>query len=108
VKHVSVALVVAAVIVLLGASAAGAFVIRPGCPSGWHPGRTSWCVTDATHVAPSSGVVIPDEAMPEPSRTRLRIEIAAGGVLVAGILLWFGLVEVKSERTKETESGALP
>ena len=106
-EHLVRSLVVAAVVVL-GASAAAAIVFGPACPSGWHTRASVWCETDAMHVAPSSGVMIHNATMPRPSRTRLRVEILVVGVLVAGTLLWFGLVEIDPGRSPETELAELP
>jgi hypothetical protein len=89
-KHVGGVLIVSALVVL-GASAAVAIAIHPECPSGWHDLGTSWCVTDATHLAPSSGIAIPNETMPRPSRASTRIDVIILGVLIATTLLWFGL-----------------
>lgn len=89
-KHLGGVLIVSALVVL-GASAAAAINIHPECPSGWHDLGTSWCVTEATHLAPSSGITIPDATMPRPSRASLRIDVIILGALIATTLLWFGL-----------------
>jgi hypothetical protein len=91
IRHLHIVLVIVGVVVLSG-SLIAAIVVGPACPRGWHDQPEGGCVTDATHIAPSSGVRLPVAVMMErPSRTRERIGILIVGALSAGILLWFGL-----------------
>jgi hypothetical protein len=90
-KH-RLTLVVVAALVVLGGFALTAALIPSGCPSGWHDLASGGCETDGTHLAPSSGVSIPDATMLRPEqRWGFRGGIIVVGVFLAGGILWLGL-----------------
>jgi hypothetical protein len=73
-------------VVISGASIWTAVALPPACPGGFHP-RQAACLSDATHIAPSSGVRIPVATTAYDSRVPLRIGIGLGGVLIAAVLV---------------------
>lgn len=76
---------------VLGAFVAGA-ALTSGCPSGWHEIASGGCLTDSTHLAPSSGVRISDAVMLHRDPLwELRAGILVVGVLLASGILWIGL-----------------
>jgi hypothetical protein len=78
-------------LVVLGAFITGA-ALTSGCPSGWHELASGGCLTDSTHLAPSSEVRIPDAMMLQRDpRWGLRAGILGVGVLLTGGILWVGL-----------------
>lgn len=83
-----------AVILVTGATVAA--VTLPGaCPSSFHTYSATNCVSDATHIAPSSGVRIPVAMAPLDRRMTLRLEIVAVAMLVAGGLLCLGITAIR-------------
>lgn len=76
-----------AVVVLSGFSIA-AVAMPASCPDGTHQTSAKTCLSDGEHSAPSSGIMIPNYVTGPDSRNVLRAEIALGGLLVAGALLF--------------------
>jgi len=68
--------------VVFVAALAVAVVLPPVCPTGFHVYGTG-CLSNATHVAPSSGVHIPVMAM----LTRDRRLVFRGGIAVGGLIV---------------------
>lgn len=100
-----------AAIVLLGGLTVAAVAIGPSCPSGsyWNGGPQTMpsqtgtipippCTSYATHVAPSSGVVIPRYATYMDSHLAERLEIGMASVLVAAGLAGFAVVQYRRGR----------
>jgi hypothetical protein len=69
--------------VALGSSLWLAFTLPDGCPDGFHV-RGVICLSDGTHLAPSSGVRIPDAQTRLDNRWRLRAEVLLVGAFIAG------------------------
>jgi hypothetical protein len=65
-----------------------ALAMPASCPAGTHKTSASTCLSDGEHPAPSSGIMIPNYVTGPDSRNVLRGEIALGGLLVAGALLF--------------------
>lgn len=82
-----------ALFVVLGLSAftATAVVLPPSCPGGFHEVSSHTCLSNDTHVAPSSGVRIPDAAKLDlDSRAGLRATLAfVGAALLVGVMWAF-------------------
>ena len=78
-----------AAMVVISASAAVAAAIPPRCPAGTH--ELGWgespCISDSRHMAPSGSGSIPYFATGKDYRVPLRIEIAAVGLVIGGLLL---------------------
>lgn len=79
-------------VVVLSASTAAAIALPSVCPSGFHDvvDPRIACISDGSHVAPSSGVMIPNAAMlkKDPQiALRIEIEIAGLGVGVGLLVL---------------------
>ena len=78
-------------VIVLSASMAAAVALPSVCPSGFHEPRRPGiaCISDGSHVAPSSGVMIPNAAMLKKNpQIALRIKIAIAGLgLGAGLLV---------------------
>jgi hypothetical protein len=85
----AIVFVVVPVIILVGAATA-AVALPGGCPSSFHRLSGTTCVSDATHIAPSSGVRIPESTMPIDQRMTLRLEIVAVALVGAAGFLWIG------------------
>lgn len=71
-----------------------AFALPDGCPNGFHV-RGVICLSDGTHLAPSSGVRIPDAQTSLDNRWTTRAEVVLVGVFLAG-----GLVFVASRSVR--------
>ena len=80
-------LLMVAVMLPSGATVA-AIALPDACPSSFHRSSATTCTTDATHIAPSSGVRIPVAASAPDRRMTLRLEIVGFAILVATGLLW--------------------
>ncbi|MDP9119551.1 MAG: hypothetical protein M3M93_04625, partial [Actinomycetota bacterium] len=97
----SVSLSVLAVLVL-SASTAAAVALPSVCPSGFHDvvDPRIACISDGSHAAPSSGVMIPNAAMlkKEP-QIALRIEIALAGLGVGVGLLVLAALGTRPHRS---------
>jgi hypothetical protein len=74
--------------IILGSAIVVAVNLPATCPDGYHPYSSIACESDATHIAPSSGVRIPVAMTPPDQRRTLRGEIGmVGFVLASGLLL---------------------
>jgi hypothetical protein len=73
--------------VVLAASLWVAFAIPDGCPDGFHV-QGVICLSDGTHLAPSSGVRIPDAQTSLDNRWTTRAEVVLFGVFLAGALVF--------------------
>jgi|GEM_PF-5437550 hypothetical protein len=74
-------------LVLVGVFAATAAVVPSVCPAGFHVNGVV-CLSDASHIAPSSGVRIPNAViLQRDPRLTLRFAIA-----LAGLVLAFGMI----------------
>jgi hypothetical protein len=60
-----------------------AFALPDGCPDGFHV-RGVICLSNGTHLAPSSGVRIPDAQTGLDNRWTLRAEVLLVGAFIAG------------------------
>jgi len=79
---------VTVVTMLLSGATVAAIALPDACPSSFHRSSATTCTSDATHIAPSSGVRIPVAASAPDRRMTLRFEIVGFALLVAtGILL---------------------
>ena len=100
-----------AAVVLLGGGTVAAVAIGPSCPSGSYrngspptmPSQTGTipfppCTSYATHVAPSSGVVIPRYATYMDPHLAERLEIGIASLLLGALLA--GLALAKGRRRK--------
>jgi hypothetical protein len=81
-------ILVAAVTMLLSGATVAAIALPDACPSSFHRSGATTCTSDATHIAPSSGVRIPVAASAPDRRMTLRLEIVGFAMLVATGLLW--------------------
>jgi hypothetical protein len=89
-------IVLATVAIILVSGATVAAVTLPGaCPSSFHSYSATSCVSDATHIAPSSGVRIPVAMAPLDRRLALRLEIVVVAMLIAGGVLWLGSTAIR-------------
>ena len=93
-----------AAMVVLSASAAVAAALPPRCPAGTH--ELAWgespCISDNRHMAPSGSGSIPYYATDKDYRIPLRIEIAAVGLVISGLLLVGALWGRKPSAGKES------
>lgn len=85
-KHRLATFSIIAALIVVGLGGA-ALAINPSCPGGTRQTGTV-CLSLGTHIAPSSGVSIPDyQTAPDP-HTDLRIGLAlAGALLAVGVFL---------------------
>jgi hypothetical protein len=82
-------IILVTVAVMLPSGAAVAAIALPdACRSSFHRSSATTCTSDATHIAPSSGVRIPVAASAPDRRMTLRLEIVGFAMLVATGLLW--------------------
>lgn len=113
-----VVLLVLAVAVSFGGTAA-AVVIDPSCPDGFYrngspatessQGATNpipACTSYATHVAPSSGVVIPKYATSLNSHLGERMAIGIGSLLLGAVLAALALGQGRRTKVEPTVSAA--
>jgi hypothetical protein len=108
-----------AAVVILGGGTAAAFAIGPSCPGGSYrnanpptepiqagtipiPGCTSY----ATHVAPSSGVVIPRYATYMDRHLAERLEIGVASLLLGALLAGFALAQGRRSKNENSTSAA--
>jgi hypothetical protein len=73
--------------VVLASSLWMAFGLPDGCPNGFHV-RGVICLSDGTHLAPSSGVRIPDAQTSLDNRWTTRAEVMLVGLFLAGGLVF--------------------
>jgi hypothetical protein len=98
---------------VFGALALVALTLPAVCPGGFHPtvinGVDSLgCTSDATHIAPSSGVRIPVAGtLTRDPRVGLRIWIGLVGLFAAGGLVWAGLGGPSRTESHETDAAPL-
>lgn len=90
---------VTVVVMLLSGATVAAIALPDACPSAFHRYSATTCISDATHIAPSSGVRIPVAASAPDRRMTLRLEIVGFAMLVATGLLW--AVLHRGRRTSE-------
>ena len=91
-------------VLVLSASTAAAVALPSVCPSGFHDVRDPGiaCISDGSHVAPSSGVMIPNAAMlTKDPQIALRIKIA-----IAGLGVGVGLLVLAALGTRPRRSAA--
>jgi hypothetical protein len=107
-----VALFALAAVILLGGLTVAAVAISPSCPSGSYrnasgsksPSETepipnpTPCTSFATHIAPSSGVLIPRYATGTDSHLAERLEIGVASLLMAAGLTGFALAQHRRGR----------
>ena len=72
-----------------------AFTLPDGCPGGFHV-RGTVCLSDGTHLAPSSGVTLPNAQTSLDNRWSMRVDIALVGAFVAGGLAFVASRSAKS------------
>ncbi len=96
---------VTVVVMLLSGATVAAIALPDACPSAFHRYSATTCISDATHIAPSSGVRIPVAASAPDRRMTLRLEIVGFAMLVATGLVW--AVLHRGRRTSEP-SPAVP
>ena len=107
-----IALFAVAAIVVFGGVTVAAFAISPSCPSGSYrnghplsnPSQTGTipfppCTSYATHVAPSSGVVIPRYATYLDSHIAERAEIGVASLLLGACLAGLAFALGRRRRT---------
>lgn len=113
-------LLASAAVVLLGGLTVAAVAIDPSCPSGtyWNGGPTTrpsvaagtipipTCTSYATHVAPSSGVVIPRYATYMDPHLAERLEIGITSLLVAAGPTGLALVRYQRGRGRASMPAA--
>ena len=108
-----------AAVVFLGGGTAAAVAIGPSCPSGSYqngnpqtrPSQSGTipvppCTSYATHVAPSSGVVIPRYATYMDPHVAERLEIGIASLLLGGLLAGFALAQGRRRRDETSTSVA--
>ena len=92
-------------VLALSASTAAAIALPSVCPSGFHDAVNPRiaCISDGSHVAPSSGVMIPNSALlKKDPQIALRIEIAIAGLGVGvGLLVLAALGTRRSPVSKD-------
>jgi hypothetical protein len=74
-----------------GAGLWAAIALPPACPAGFHPYSATYCESDATHIAPSSGVRIPIAMAPYDARAATKVALAVGSLAVGAVLVAIGL-----------------
>lgn len=95
-------------VIVLSASTSFAVALPSTCPPGFHDGTSVACVSDGSHLAPSSGVAIPDFAMlKKDPRIQFRAEVALAGLLLGCGLLFIGSRGHPQRQEREADESAV-
>lgn len=88
-KHRLIVLSVLAVMIV-GVFSAGALGVQPSCPTGNRQIQSGDCLSTGEHIAPSSGVLIPNYVTSKDPHNSIRAGLFLTGLLLAGGIVWIG------------------